>query len=277
MCSSPRLAIWAFIIASVAARVAAAQTTAPAASQPALDPEVDRILTRLEQRPVNDLRARLAWRQRYVIDAEEEAVTKLGRIWYQKADPVARFLIYFEEQVSGGRKDKLDERHLFDGQWYVEFQARTRMVTRREVRRPDDPGDPYKVGEGVFPLPFGQKKADLLREFEIERVGPAGGDPTATDHLRLTPRASTRTGQTYKTLDFWVGREGDTAGLPVKVQVAKKDGTGKVNSFITITFSDAQLNQGFSSGVFELKVPDGYEEIVERLEPVPPPAGAPAP
>ncbi|MCK4340996.1 MAG: hypothetical protein KAY37_04655 [Phycisphaerae bacterium] len=246
-------------------------------TQPALDPKIDKILTRLENRAVHDLRARLVWRQRYILDLDEDAVTKSGEIWYQQAEPVAKFLIHFTGKIAGQRKDKLNERHLFDSRWYVELQSRTKTVTRREVRRPDDPGDPYKVGEGVFPLPFGQKKADILREFAVQRIDPAKDDPPQTDHVRLIPRASTQTGRTYKTLDFWVSREGRTAGLPIKVQVAKKDGTGKVNSYITITFSDTRLNQGFSQSVFEIKVPSGYQEIVERLEPMPPPPGVRSP
>lgn len=240
-------------------------------TQPALDPKVDKILTRLERRSVEDLRARVAWRQRYLIDEEEDALTKKGEIWYQDHEPVARFVIHFTERIAGGRKDKLDERHLFDGCWYVELQSRTKTLTRREVRRPTDRGDPYKVGEGVFPLPFGQKKEHILREFDVELVERHKDDPEETDHIRLTPRGDTRTGELYKRLDFWVQREGPLAGLPMVVRVAKKDGTGRVNSYITISFADARLNTGFSSSVFELKCPPGYEEIVERLEPIPPP------
>jgi hypothetical protein len=280
---------WAGIIAALTAGVATAQTsTAPATSQPltarravkgqpstrpstapaALDPETDQILTRLEKREVRDLHARLAWRQEYVYESEEDWVTKRGEIWYQQADPVAKFLIHFTEKLTGTRKDQLDERHLFDGCWYVEVQSRTKTVQRREIRRPDDPGDPYKVGEGVFPLPFGQKKEDILREFEVLRLPPETGDPPDSDHLRLLPRAGTRTGQGYKQLDFWIDREGPTAGLPIKVRVAKIDGTGKLNSYITITFSDARLNQGFSGSIFEIRTPPGYVETVEPLRPV---------
>jgi len=248
-------------------------TTAPAATQARLDPEIEEVLNRLENRDVQDLHARLAWRQEYITDLEEDWVTKRGEIWYQKAEPVAKFLIHFNEKLTGTRRDKLDERHLFDGCWYVELDSRTRTVQRREVRRPNDPGNPYKVGEGVFPLPFGQKKEDILREFELQKLPPASDDPPTTDHLRLWPREGTKTGQSYKQLDFWISREGPTAGLPVKVRVAKLDGTGKINSHITITFSDAELNRGFSGSIFEIKTPPGYTEAEpERLEPIPLPA-----
>ncbi len=242
-----------------------------ASTQPVVDPEVDKILTRLEQREVHDLRARLTWRQRYVIDEEEDATTKRGRIWYQDADPVARFKIHFDSKITRQRKDKISEIHLFDGQWYTECQARSKTCWRHEVRRPDDPGDPYKVGEGVFPLPFGQKKEDILREFDVVRLDDDKDAPEGTDRLRLTPRPETETGKSYKRIDFWVNREGRLAGLPVKVQVAKKRPTGQLDSYITITFDDIELNTGFSAGVFEMKVPQGYEVIEERLKPIPPP------
>ena len=262
----------ASIIAVLAMSVAAQGQSKPAET-PKLDPVVDKILTRLEARQVNDLRAKLRWELTYLVE-EDEPDIKLGEIWYKQEKPVAKFLVHFKEKIAGNRKRKLDEKHMFDGYWYVELQARTKIITRREIRRPDDPGNPYKIGEGPFPLPFGQKKADILREFEVTRVPPANNDPPATDHLKLAPREGTRTGETYKVLDFWVANQGAHPGLPVKVRTAKKDGTGELNSYITITFERVQLNTGFSSSIFKIKKPPGYEEDIERLEPIPPPPGA---
>ncbi len=242
---------------------------------PAVDPTVDKILTRLEERAVSDLRAEVTWNQHYIIEDESDDVTKRGEIWYQDAEPVAKFMIHFRDKITGdGTRRKLDERYVFDGRWYTEVKARTKMVTKREVRKADDAGDPYKVGEGVFPMPFGQKKADILAEFDVVLVPPAEGDPTASDHLRLTPHGGTRTSESYKTLDFWVAREGKVAGLPIKVRVAKLKGTGQLDSYITVTFRDAKLNTGFSSSLFDVKVPDGYTLDVETLDPAPPPVGA---
>ena len=260
----------AVMILALAAGVAAgAQAPPDPPSAPGtLDPQVDKILTRLEQREVHDLRAKVKWELTYAIEDDEEPDIKFGTIWYKQADPVARFKVHFDSKISGNRKRKLDEEHLFDGRWYVELQSRTKTVTRREIRREGEKSDPYKLGEGAFPLPFGQKKADILAEFDVTRVREKKGDPAQTDHLRLVPRPGTNTGRTYKTLDFWVARGGDHAGLPVKVVAGKKDGTGAVNSYIEITFSGVELNTGFSDSVFKIDVPKDYEEIVERLEPI---------
>lgn len=238
---------------------------------PALDPLVDKILTRLEQREVHDLRAKVKWELTYAIEEDEESDRKFGTIWYKECKPVAKFKVHFDSKISGTRKQKLDEEHLFDGRWYVELQSRTKTVTRREIRRQGETSNPYKLGEGTFPLPFGQKKADILAEFEVTRIPEKKNDPPTSDHLRLIPRPGTNTGRTYKTLDFWVARTGSHAGLPVKVMAGKKDGTGAVNSYITITFSKVELNSGFSDSAFKIKAPKDYEEIFERLEPIEPP------
>lgn len=243
----------------------------PAATQPALDPQVDRILTRLETREVHDLRARVSWKLKYVLDLDEDAVTKQGRIWYQQQKPVPKFLVHFDRKITANRLHKLDERHMFDGRWYVELNSETKTLVRREIRRAGDPANPYKLGEGPFPVPFGQKKADILKEFSVALVPPAPDDPPETDHLRLVPRPGSQTGRDYQAVDVWIARGGRFHGLPVKVHTAKKDGTGKVNSYLTITFDEIRLNEGFSGGVFELRAPPGYDVHEERLDAVTPP------
>lgn len=229
------------------------------------DERVDRILTRLETREVRDLTAKVEWRLDYV--GEDDPTVKLGQIWYMNADPVPKFLAHFRQSRLGNRLNEIDERHMFDGEWYVELQSATRTLTRRLIRRPDEEINPYRLGEGPFPVPFGQKKSDILREFEVAIVEPGDGKsaaPSNTHHLRLTPREDSQTGRTYKRVDLWIGTpEHEYSGLPVKVRASKLDPSGQVNSHITVTFSEARLNQGFSSNTFELRKPPGYEEIVE--------------
>ena len=238
------------------------------ATQTPLDPAVDEILTRLEQRTVHDLRAKLIWELKYIIEEEEEPDRKFGVIWYKQRDPTAQFKVQFDSKTVGTRKRRLDEQHLFDGRWYIELQSKTKTVTRREIRAENEKANPYKLGEGAFPLPFGQKKADILAEFDVKLIAPKKKDPPNTDHLRLTPRPGTSTGRTYKTLDFWIADAGKLSGLPLKVVAGKRDGAGAVNSLIAVTFSDVELNPGLSASVFEIITPSGYEEIIERIEPI---------
>lgn len=249
---------------------AAAQSAASPPDTP-LDGEVDRILTRLEERHINDLRARIVWELRYPTDEPEDAERKFGELWYRDEQPVAKFKAAFDEKIVGDTKRRLDEQHLFDGRWYHELRSETKTVTRREIRRESDP-NPYKLGEGAFPLPFGQKKVDIVREFSVAIVPPAAGDPQRVDHLKLTPRTGGQMDAHYKEIEFWIGRaDAEFPGLPVKVRTAKKDGTGAINSYITVTFSKIELNAGFAGNVFNLATPIGFDEV---KEPIDAPSGA---
>lgn len=255
-------------VAGVGMVEAGAPPATRSTTQQSLSREVEQVLTRLEARTVETLHANVTWKQRYVLEEEEDALIKLGELWYRDAEPVAQFLIHFTRKIgAGGRSFNLDERHLFDGRWYVEVQGVTKSITRREVRRPDDRTDPYKLGEGVFPLPFGQARENILREFEVELIEPAETDPAGTDHLRLRPREKTQSFEHYRELDFWIAQKGPLAGLPLKVRGAKKKGTGQIDSFITITFRDVALNEKIGDERFVIETPAGFQEMVERLGP----------
>jgi hypothetical protein len=245
----------------------------PPTTRSILDPQLEKILTRLENRQVHDLRAEVSWKLMYLIDLDEDAIVKQGRLWYQQQKPVAKFLVHFDRKITSNRAHKLDERHMFDGRWYVELKSDTKTVIRREIRHAGDLENPYKLGEGPFPLPFGQKKADILKEFEVTLIPSAQSDPPDSDHLKLIPHEGSQTGRNYKHVEVWIAREGPQRGLPIKVKTAKKAPTGRLDSFITITFKNVRLNEGFSGGIFDIKTPPGYHEEIETLEPIQVPKG----
>lgn len=242
----------------------------PQAAAKAQDEVVDKILTRLESRKIDDLHAKVTYESRYTLEEEKDAVKLLGEIWYRDEQPVAKFKIQFNAKINGNRKDKFNWLHVFDGHWYYELDdSKSKVISKREVRRVGDKSNPYKIGEGTFPIPFGQKKADILDEFDVTRVQAGEDDPENTDHLRLAPRTGTRTSEHYKRVEFWIAREGPQAGLPIKVRMAKRDpSTGEANSTITVTFSDVQMNAGISASIFNFEVPPGYEVDTETLDDV---------
>lgn len=244
---------------------------APAAAPPALDPLIDKILTRLEQREVESLQAAIRWRLHYVTDDPKDDVARVGLISYKKDRPVAKFLIDFRRRIVGTTAQDLAEQHLFDGVWYVKLDEQTRSVERRQVRRPDDASDPFKLGEGPFPIPFGQSKEAILREFTVTRVEPAEDDPPGTDHLKLVPHPGGATAEKYKYVHFWIAREGVEAGLPIKVRAGKLKPTGQLDADITVTFTEPKLNPGLSGSIFKIDTPAGYAEATEELAAPQPP------
>lgn len=264
-------------------------TTLPADAAPqsrpaeaAIDPRVDQLLSRLEDRRVRDVRARVNWSRQYVVDIDSKPETRLGEIHYRDGEPTPKFLVSFEKLIHpSGRVDALNEKHMFDGEYYVELQARdqTRTITRTQVRRPDDKSNPFRIGEGHFPLPWGQRKADILREYEVSLQDE---DPALAGHdrVRLTPRKGTRGYTRHRWVDFWIARSGDAAGLPIQVRVAELDPTGTFNAVLTVRFDEPRVNSGISDNVFRIEKPAGEsgwtEEVVPLRDP-PREGGAAAP
>lgn len=252
---------------------AASPASAPAQSQPAGgvdDPQVERILNRLEERDIRDVSARVIWKRAFLADLGSPPDELLGVIQYRDSRPTPKFIVAFETLIEGGRKRPLVEKHLFDGEYYVHMQGRNNVntITRTQVRRPDDKSNPFRIGEGQFPIPWGQRKADILREYEVKLMEPAKGDPPDTDRLRLTPRRTSRSYDRYQWIDFWIARGGDAAGLPVQVRVAELDGTGMLNSELTVSFEAPRFNTGVADSVFKIEKPDSSwsEEIVPLPE-----------
>lgn len=269
---SSAIGMGAALVLLGAVAVAPAEEPRAPGTPPPPTAEVDAILTRMEQRTVRDLHAKLVWDVQSQLDIDagdnDKIDSKRGEIWYKTEEPVPKFMVRFVDRVNGRRRDKIDEQHLFDGNWYIERKAEpSRTVTRREVRKATDRGNPYKLGENcAFPVPFGQSKAEILREFTVLQEPAKPDDPKNTDHLILTPQPGSRMFQKYQRLDFWVQSSGPEAGLPVRVSIAKRDGTGRRDSIVTVSFTDAKLDRGMSEDVFKIETPRGYEEIVEPLE-----------
>ncbi len=256
-----RLLLISGILAACASSVAIA-----ASNDASLSPEAEAVLERMNAARVEDVVAAVVWRQRYAVDREEDADTKHGTLWFSKRAPTPKFKVAFDKKIVRGRRYDMDEQHLFDGRWYVELDNRVKTITRREVRREAGSGDPYKLGEGPFPLPFGQQREDIVAEFVVEFIEPdASKDPDNTDHLKLTPREGSKTGERYGVVHFWVLRNGPSAGLPIQVRAAKLQATGAVDHYLTIRFEKPRLNQGIDDDVFVIASRDGFNEQIEPM------------
>jgi len=246
----------------VASSRPAAGCSAPASSRPvegsarsvcsqpakaAADPAVHEILQRLEKRggTIHDLSAKIVWE--IFDEVLEDTQRKYGQLLFKRGEPYSKFLITFSRTVIEDQVIDKAEEHLFDGRWYIEKREATKSVIKREIVRPGEKLDPFKVGQGPFPLPFGQKEQDILRNFEVALVRT---DPKAspdTVHLKLVPKGG-QMAQRYREIHFYISRKLD---LPVKVVALQKD-----DKKMTVVFKDIRINRGIAGSRFVVTVPD---------------------
>jgi hypothetical protein len=233
-----------FALLAVSAAAAGQTTTAPVFKVKHPSPEVDAILDRLESRgeSIEDLQAKLTFKQQDLV--VDDTLTKRGTICFRRDEPNARFAIIFEFP-----QDKR-ELYLFDGRWFTEVNERTKTYQRHEVVREGETIDPFRIGQGPFPLPFGQKKVDILTNFEVTLEEPKPGDPPDTVHLSCVPLPGTQMADSHKRLDFFISQKGATKDLPIRLIDHRK---GQKRD--TIDFAEARLNSSVPGSRFSYAKP----------------------
>ncbi|MCP4590363.1 MAG: hypothetical protein GY842_06450 [bacterium] len=206
-------------------------------------PEVDAILTRLEKTGdgIQGLRCALEYRVDDRINLDELA--KFGAITFRRAQPHDTFMIHFHKLVQDDIATKKKEWYLFRDRWLWEVKERTATIIKREIVAPGERIDLFDLETAPFPVPFGQKKASILKSFVVTLAAPVKGDPPDTDHLVCVPRADTQLARDYKKLEFFVSR---SLHLPVRIVATELDGY-KVT---TASFGKIEIDPGLTDRDF---------------------------
>lgn len=131
--------------------------------------------------------------------------TRTGRVWYQRKSPEdARIRINFTQRED--EKNIYDERveYALDAGWLIDRDYQRKVEVKRQVLAAGEKINLLKLGEGPFPLPIGQKKEDVHRQFDVTKVKPNKNDPAGTVHLKLVPKEETPLADKFSEIDVWV-------------------------------------------------------------------------
>jgi len=224
---------------------------------------VDEILTKLEKRSdgLKDIRCKVRFVEDDRINLSKR--TKHGSILFMITEPNPHFLIHFEKTAQEGVLGK-QEWYLFDGRWLYEVLERIQQVTKREIVRPGEKIDLFDLERAPFPLPFGQKKETILRNFEVTLLPPAEGDPQNTDHLVCVPKPESTMYDKYDKLEFFVLTD---LHLPGRI-IATKNGGLEINTADFPDLSVKAINTGVKRKAFARPAAwKKYKEVVEELPP----------
>ena len=194
------------------------------------DSSVDEILTALDARGRN-LRSFVADVKLTEIDeATQLESERTGRVWYQKQNDDDRIRVVFDKKVEGRfvKNEKIE--YLLDDGWLVDRDYRRSVQVKRQVLRPGEKVNLLKLGEGPFPLPIGQPKEQVHREFEVTKGGLVGSDPKGTVHVTLKPRPGTRLAEKFNAIDVWVDPK---SNMPVRIEVLDVNETTRRQTDLT--------------------------------------------
>ena len=168
-----------------------------------------------------------------------------------------------------------------------EFDPTKKQAIRRQLAPEGESFDPLRVGEGPFPVPLGQPKKDVVREFivtmgtlpdapffrslakvppEAGSVGVAGVTVSATEShlviLRLVPRVGTKMARDTAAMTIILDR---TSLIPRGVEVEAVNGDKT-----RVLLRDGRLNVGLDDAARAILSPpstDGWKIDTRPLNP----------
>ena len=265
---------------SLAARIAAGAVSGDLgqASEPPgpalLDPATLTLLDAMDAQSLSLQNFTARIRMDVYDDLADETEKRFGRVYLVMPPPAGpesgpiqhrRAAIVFERSVepSGRARERLEHFVLADGV-LSDYDHEAKRLVRRRVVDPGARRDPLRLGEGPIPLPIGQRKADILKYFEVTPAPPIpprvfkGAEGVVGMHL--VPRLGSEMADARKitAIDLWVGK---TDYLPIAVEVHERDGDRT-----SVRFFDPSINAGITDeGRRWLDAPD-VDPTVWRIE-----------
>ncbi|MEM7755130.1 MAG: hypothetical protein AAF297_05790 [Planctomycetota bacterium] len=228
--------------------------------------DADALLERLEvaRSEIDTLTASLTYRREFAIAGDTQ--TRLGDLYFDndadraegEADARTRFAVRFDRLIVGDRLERQDQLFVFDGEWLVEKVASDRRFTKRQVAPPGSTFDPLRIGEGPFPVPLGQRPADIVARYNAELRPATEGlrDAALAEfaeanlvQLRLTPKPEYEDTDDFTEIRLWYDPQ-TPAMLP---KIARTETA--IGDVSLVVVARAELNQDLPADVFDTSTP----------------------
>ncbi len=248
MTTAPALTTFTPVPATAAATTTSTTTTRTAPTTRPVSQAAMNILKRLEA--AGKKHPRIAADLNYVEDQQQTGLRqeRTGRIAYQAAEKgrSAKFRVSFKTlRTNTGPKTRRRLDYAFDGQYLSERKDRIKQLTHYQVAPPGQQADPMGLGEGPFPVPFGQDTKTVLKHFRPSTRPPVKTDPKGADYIRLDTRPAYKGKLSVLWLEMWVDRKTD---LPVKMISEDRSETKK-----TVLFTNIKTPDKLPADEFKLK------------------------
>jgi outer membrane lipoprotein-sorting protein len=185
-----------------------------------------------------------------------DSTINIGTVILQrKGQDDARIRVAFTQKQLGNKIFKVDHQYTLDNGLLVERDYQSKHQTSQQILKSGQKLDLFKLGDGPFPLPLGQKKEDVLQLFQVQKIDPAKDDPPSTVHLQLTPKPGTQFAKQFKSIDIWIDM---ASNMPRRIQ------TVDVNEVTTRTtdLTNVKINSGATDKDFaNPSLPDGWDVV----------------
>ena len=184
-----------------------------------------------------------------VDDRTGQDTAQLGRVTFQqKKDEGSRIRVAFDtKRIDDGAgkpvTQKLRMDYVLDGGWLTDRDYQRKLEVKRQVLRPGQKMNLLKLGEGPFPLPIGQDKDEVKRQFDASKVDTAKDDPKETVHVKLVPKAGATFAKRFKQIDVYVDTK---TNMPVRIDTVERAGTTRSTELTNVKLNDGVRDEAFA-------------------------------
>lgn len=228
------------------------------------------MLERADER-ISTIQGELVWDKEFAIAGDSQ--TRIGKLYFssprtETGSRNRKFGVEIDTLVLGGRMEKKPESYIFDGEWLIEKRPLEKQAIKRRIVAPGEKFDPLKIGEGPFPIPIGQKKADILARYDA-RLGEVAEGLDSDEHRQfaegstqivLTPKPGAD--DKFEEIRLWYkpaeGVEGNPY-LPRMARTRSVDGDLSVIRLIRM-----QVNAAIPDGVLSTDIKGEGWTVVEK-------------
>jgi hypothetical protein len=222
------------------------------------DEYIGRTLDKIEAVEIESMTATISYiRTDPILDRKEIRTGKV--LFRQGSDNTREAAILFDSLIIGQRREKIQKHYIFSGRWMAEIDHENKQFIKRELVSPDEKEvDPFELGSGPIPLPIGQSKESVLKQFDVTTVdlpteGPLSHVHVSSVGLHLVPKRE----NDWEYIDLFYD---PTTWMPVAVRTMETDGTKRVSRLThvqlnTLSEEDAKL--------LSIETPDSTEWSID--------------
>jgi outer membrane lipoprotein-sorting protein len=250
------------LLVMLAGGAAAARADVPLGPDADLDTTLDALNER--GKDLKDFSADVAL---HTIDARTgEDMAQIGTVVFQnKGGGDSRIRVTFDrKEVDPGNGKKITQRqkldYVLDDGWLTDRDYQKKLEVRRQVLRPGQKMNLLKLGEGPFPLPIGQDKEEVKRQFDATKEPLGQDDPKGTIHVRLAPKKGSQFEKRFQQIDVFVDPK---TRMPARIDTVEKAGTTR-----STDLTNVRLNANVKDDAFALPKIDepGWNRREEPFE-----------
>jgi outer membrane lipoprotein-sorting protein len=157
--------------------------------------------------------------------------------------------------------DRPQETFVFDGRVLFHKKDATKQLIVWELRLPTEPPvESLELGKTPFPLPFGQKKEQVLKLFAAARdAKEEAADKDKRAVLALTPKPGTELAKDYKKVLLWVDTK---SWVPTRARLFDMS-----DNVTTVDFRNIEVNKDVDARQFTRpSVPQEWEVVMHAKE-----------